>query len=125
MPTADAEANSTPTATRRQGGQPGNNNSRRHGFYARLELTDQQRALLEDASAVTTNDVVDALRIEIYRLISLRDYDPLAALAKALFDGERTVTKLATTDERNEISRAITAVLADVERERTERYGAR
>lgn len=122
MPTPDA-----PSTPRRRGAPPGNANAKRHGFYARLELTEQQRALLDESDSISTDDVIDALRVELFRLVTLSDYDPraLAALAKAIFDGERTRHRLAGNEHRSAVENAIGAVLADVERARTAAHGQR
>lgn len=117
----------TPTQSRQRGAQPGNTNARTHGFYARLELTDKQRQLLDATDDVTSGDVVDMLRVELFRLIEVRDYDPraLAALARALWDGERTRHRITNADDKNAVRDALTAVLADVERAREARHGPR
>lgn len=118
----DATAN---PPRRQRGAQPGNTNARTHGFYSKVTFTDQQRELLDMADEVDDRSIIDMLRVEIFRGIQGGDYDPraLAALVKALWDGERTLHRITGADDKAAMRDALAAVLADVETARRETHG--
>lgn len=112
-PTAD-------DAPRKRGGQPGNTNALRHGFYSRALLSRHTRELLEGAQALrgelSVSDEIDVLRVAIARLLESGDLMPfeLAALANALVKAELARAKLSGTPAANSAMAALDTVLADV-----------
>lgn len=109
--------NPTPRA---RGGQPGNTNAVTHGFYSRAKLSaDRLRLLAEAREHGSIADDIALMRTEIARLIrdSGGDYDrrQLAALAKAVAQGEALALKLSTGDDNQQaILDAVDDVLLDV-----------
>jgi hypothetical protein len=110
-----ADATADPPQPRRRGGQPGNTNALRHGFYARASLTLHTRELLGHASEATLQDDIDMLRVEIARLIERGDYDPqhLAALSRALTAAVTAEAKL-SKPQADALGSAVENVLRDV-----------
>lgn len=104
-----------PATPRRRGGQPGNTNALRHGFYARAQLSVRRRQLHGFAHEATLQDDVDMLRVEIARLIEAGDYDPhaLAALSRALTAAVTAEAKL-TKPQADKLTEAVDNVLRDV-----------
>lgn len=104
-----------------RGAQPGNSNALKHGFYRRARLAAETVRLI-DASREEGNsqDLVDLLRVETFRLVAVRDYDPvaLAALARALVYAELAHHKIRGGDDKRAVFSALDEVLADVERAR-------
>ena len=104
---------------RRRGGQPGNQNARTHGFYARAKLSAERLRLLTEAREHgSVADDIALMRTEIARLIadSGGDYDrgELAALARALISAESLHYKLTGGADRDRLLAALDSVLADV-----------
>lgn len=101
---------------RARGGQPGNTNALRHGFYARARLTARTTQLLGEAREHgSLQDDIDLLRVEIARMFESGDVDPrnLAALSKALTAAIALDARLGAS-ERSELDSAVDNVLADV-----------
>lgn len=110
------------TEPRKRGAQPGNQNARQRSFDHLLNLTDKELQLLDEATGLRDTDVIDLLRFELLRLISLRDFDhrALAALAKAIATAQLTQHKITGGDDRKDMFAALDAVLADVRRAQEE-----
>jgi hypothetical protein len=105
---------------RKRGGQPGNSNALRHGFYSRALVSKHTRELLEGARALrgelTVSDEIDVLRVAIARLLESGDLMPfeLAALAQALIKANLAEQKLSGTAAANPAMAALDTVMADV-----------
>lgn len=105
---------------RKRGGQPGNSNALRHGFYSRALLSKHTRELLEGAAALrgelSVSDEIDVLRVAIARVLESGDLMPfeLAALANALIKAELARAKLSGTPAAGAALSALDTVLADV-----------
>lgn len=57
-------------ASRRRGGQPGNLNALKHGFYS-AHFTADELADLDNATALTLPDVIQVLQVQIRRVLNL------------------------------------------------------
>lgn len=111
---------------RRRGGQPGNTNALKHGFYARAQVTRHTVDLLELARQHgSIDDDTDLLRTAIARLVEQGDYDgkELAALARALFTAESLRLKLSPEEHAQGIG-ALEDVLKDVRQLEEHIHGA-
>ena len=77
------EANTTETALRKRGGQPGNQNARTHGFYSRVLTSQQQQQLEEARPLLDLDEEIALLRLKV-RSILQNDPENHAALLAAV-----------------------------------------
>lgn len=114
------------TQPRNRGAQPGNRNALRHGFYSQAKLgAERLRQMEASRTGGSSRDLVDLLRVELFRLVSVGDYDPfaLAAVARALVAAELAAYRITGGNEKQAVYDALDAVLADVERSRRDVHG--
>ncbi len=79
----------TKTIHRKGGGQPGNQNARKHGFYSRVLTADQERLL---PSAATMKGLERNIEVAQVRLLSIMAYKPEDH--KLLFRGLAVLNRL-------------------------------
>ena len=88
-----AKSNSPPP--KKSGGQPGNRNARKHGFYSR-RLSPQEQADLEEAKGMDLLDEEMAvLRVKIGTLVENPNVD-----LKLLLSAFQTLGRMLRTDDR-------------------------
>jgi len=107
-------------ASRRRGGQPGNVNAVRTGFWSTARLTPHAVELLAAAERHgSPSDVVHILMVELARLLEGAVYEPigLAALARAIIAAQLAEAKLGAVDSRDATA-ALDTVLGDLLRAR-------
>ena len=85
---ADAQDPAAPPR-RKRGGQPGNQNGRKHGFYAKFFTPEEQDALANLHPADCLSGEIDVLRVKIAGLLDQPDPD-LNLLLQAVWVLART-----------------------------------
>lgn len=65
-----------PPGKRRQGGQPGNKNAEKHGFYSK-QFTAEQQERLKDSDRTSLESEIDLLRVCMDRLYRQLDLEPV------------------------------------------------
>lgn len=99
----------------KRGGQAGNQNARKHGFYSKM-LTEEEKADLENAVLVEgIDEEIALLRVKIK---SLMKYDPenVRLLAQAVNALSRLVAAKSDvgSDDKTGLARAVANVLRDI-----------
>lgn len=117
----------TPPEPKRRGGQPGNQNASKTGYYSKL-ITDVELRDLETMMTAGIDDEIHIMRVQTRRLMELADKeDPSYHLAADLLDklSQSSTTlatllrtkKLISPNSSNDTARAIGEALAAVARE--------
>lgn len=113
------------TARRKRGGQPGNTNALRHGFYSR-RFRNQEIADLEAMAAQGLQDEIDMLRVAARRVMELADgvdtlEDAIAVLSTLSVAASRLAQLLkaqrALGAEGGEVAETLSQALKDVLKE--------
>lgn len=76
-----ARKKKTKTSARRQGGQPGNKNAEKHGFYSR-HFTVDEATRLEGSDRLSIEAEIDLIRVCIDRLTEQLDFEPVYLMGK-------------------------------------------
>ena len=106
-----------PKPKRKRGGQPGNRNAVRHGFYCR-SLSEEERSLFNAAVGMHGfEEEVALLRCEVRKAVSGGEVKHLMPLAKVIFAMEkliRTHHKLFVDEKQNQLETAMKNVFTSV-----------
>jgi hypothetical protein len=108
-------------ARRKSGGEPGNTNALKHGFYAR-HFTSQEIRDLEAYLATGLGDEIVMMRIAIRRVMELAETESLEEAVKALRSMGAAASRLAGLlkvqkelgGDVDQVSAALSEVFADV-----------
>lgn len=81
------------------GGQRGNQNARKHGFYSRYYTADELNDLAEEEIDLTLDGEIKVVRVALRRALRVLDDDEsdpvlVAALVPLVFSGSRTIARL-------------------------------
>lgn len=80
---------------RRRGGQPGNQNARKHGFYSAALLPHEREVYREAAGLRGLNPEIAMLRTKLMGLISTPDVNP-----EVLIKAARALTRMVDIQDR-------------------------
>ncbi len=104
------------TANRKKGGQPGNRNALKHGFYSKT-LNEVEKTDFEKAAGIEgIDEEIALLRLEIKKAISGGDEKNLLLLVKAAGALEKLIRTRyqITSAQRKGLKEAINTVFKDV-----------
>jgi len=100
---------------RRKGGQPGNQNARKHGFYSRVLSEAEQLEVAEAEGIEGLDGEIAVLRVKLRELLEKHpdridlQMQTVSTLARLM----RTKYKI-TPEQKNDLKEAITTVLKEV-----------
>ncbi|MFC1935214.1 hypothetical protein ACFLX9_00360 [Chloroflexota bacterium] len=80
---------------RMRGGQPGNRNARRHGFFARSLTPEEQDALSQALDLKDLVPEIALMRVKLMGLVSYRDTSP-----ELIIKAARTLTRMVDVQHR-------------------------